>query len=217
MARVSYNSAPRQSVSLTSRLTFDAIRTSWELGTPTPLAAATRASILDLVERFDSIYSRFRHDSIVMRIANAVSGGTFSCPADAVPMFELYDRLYGATNGAVDPLVGRDLELLGYDCDYRLTPDDATIAATVAQRPVWCRDVQRQANSLTTRRPLVIDVGAVGKGPKVSSASVSTKSRLASWRVPAAHPRASTMQSDTSGRRPHSNDRHGSRRRMWRA
>lgn len=66
-------------------------------------------------------------------------------------MFELYDRLYGATNGAVDPLVGRDLELLGYECNYRLRRDDETIAATVAQRPVWCRDVQRQANSITTQ------------------------------------------------------------------
>ncbi|MBD8555201.1 hypothetical protein IFT84_11860 [Rhizobium sp. CFBP 8762] len=27
--------------------------------------------------------------------------------------------------------------------------------------------MQRQDNSITTRRPLVIDVGAVGKGPKV--------------------------------------------------
>ncbi len=149
---------------MTSRLTFDAIGTSWEIDTPAPLAASTRAHILDLVERFDSIYSRFRHDSIVTRIANAADGGTFSFPAQAVPMFELYDRLHDATDGAVDPLVGRDLELLGYGSDYALVPDDEGIAATAAQRPVWRRDVQRQTNTITTRKPLVIDVGAVGKG-----------------------------------------------------
>ncbi|WP_250958278.1 FAD:protein FMN transferase [Rhizobium sp. CG5] len=33
-----------------------------------------------------------------------------------------------------------------------------------AQRPVWHRDVQREVNSITTQRPLVIDIGAVGKG-----------------------------------------------------
>ncbi|MVA12169.1 FAD:protein FMN transferase [Agrobacterium vitis] len=149
---------------LTSSFKFDAIGTSWEINTAAPLAAVTRAQILDLVERFDSLYSRFRHDSIVMRIAKAADGGTFSFPADAHPMFDLYDRLHDATDGAVDPLVGRDLELLGYDGDYALVPDDAGIAATAAHRPAWRRDVQRQTNTITTRKPLVVDVGAVGKG-----------------------------------------------------
>ncbi len=149
---------------LASSFKFDAIGMSWEIDTPAPLVAETRAHILDLVERFDSIYSRFRHDSIVTRIANAAEGGRFSFPADAAPMFDLYDRLHDATAGAVDPLVGRDLELLGYDRDYMLVPDDEAIAATEAQRPIWSRDVQREVNSITTQRPLVIDVGAVGKG-----------------------------------------------------
>lgn len=129
---------------LTSSFKFDAIGTSWEINTAAPLAAVTRAQILDLVERFDSLYSRFRHDSIVTRIAKAADGGTFGFPADAAPMFDLYDRLHDATDGAVDPLVGRDLELLGYDGDYALVPDHEGIAATVAHRPVWSRDVQRE-------------------------------------------------------------------------
>ncbi len=107
---------------LTSSFMFDAIGTSWEINTPAPLTAVTRAHVLDLMERFDSIYSRFLYDSIVTRIAKAPQGGTFSFPADARPMFDLYDRLYDATDGAVDPLVGRDLELLGYDSDYALVP-----------------------------------------------------------------------------------------------
>lgn len=155
--------APGDSV-LTSSFEFDAIGTFWEINTPAPLAAVTRAQILDLVERFDSIYSRFRHDSVVTRIAKAPQGGTFSFPADARPMFDLYDRLHDAADGAVDPLVGRDLELLGYDGDYALVPDHEGIATTLAHRPVWHRDVQREGNTITTRGPLVVDVGAVGKG-----------------------------------------------------
>ena len=55
-------------------------------------------------------------------------------------MFDLYDRLVAATNGAVDPLVGRQLELLGYDPAYSLTPapdSDRPLAApgrTIALR-----------------------------------------------------------------------------------
>lgn len=149
---------------LTSSFKFDAIGTSWEINTPAPLGSVTRAQILDLVERFDSIYSRFRRDSVVTRIAKAADGGTFSFPADARPIFDLYDRLHDATDGAFDPLVGRDLELYGYDRDYTLVPDDEGIAATTAHRPVWRRDVQREGNTITTRGPLVVDVSAVGKG-----------------------------------------------------
>lgn len=149
---------------LTCSFKFDAIGTSWEINTAAPLGAVTRAQTLDLVERFDSLYSRFRHDSIVTRIAKAADGGAFSFPADAGPMFDLYDRLHDATEGAVDPLVGRDLEHLGYGGDYALVPDHEGITATVAHRPVWHRDVQREGNTITTRRPLVVDVGAVGKG-----------------------------------------------------
>jgi thiamine biosynthesis lipoprotein len=156
---------------LTSSFKFDAIGTSWEIDTPAPLAEVTRAHVLDLVERFDSIYSRFRHDSIVTRIASAADGGTFSFPVDAVPMFDLYDRLHDATGGAVDPLVGRDLELLGYDPDYTLVPDGVGITAMAARRPVWSRDVKRKGNAITTGRPLVIDFGAVGKGRLVDQLS----------------------------------------------
>jgi thiamine biosynthesis lipoprotein len=147
-----------------SSFQFDAIGTSWEIDTPAPLPAETGAEVVDLVERFDSIYSRFRHDSIVTQIANADDGGRFSFPSDAGPIFDLYDRLHDATDGAVDPLVGRDLELLGYDREYALVPHDEGIAAMAARRPVWSRDVERKGNAITTGRPLVIDVGAVGKG-----------------------------------------------------
>jgi len=148
----------------TSRFQFDAIGTSWQIDTPVPLGAEVRDRVLDLVERFDAVYSRFRQDSMVKRIAEASRGGTFRFPSDAVVVFDLYDRLHAATDGAVDPLVGRDLELLGYDSDYSLVPDGNAIASTAIERPVWCRDLKREGSTITTRRPLVIDVGAVGKG-----------------------------------------------------
>jgi thiamine biosynthesis lipoprotein len=148
----------------TSRFEFDAIGTSWQIDTPVSLGAEVRDRVLDLVERFDAVYSRFRQDSMVKRIAEASRGGTFRFPSDAVVMFDLYDRLHAATDGAVDPLVGRDLELLGYDSDYSLAPAEKAIASTAIQSPIWCRDLQREGMTITTRRPLVVDVGAVGKG-----------------------------------------------------
>jgi thiamine biosynthesis lipoprotein len=143
------------------RFKFDAIGTSWEIDTPVPLGAQIEQHILELVERFDRVYSRFREDSIVTRIAAATEGGTFSFPDDAVPMFDLYDRLHAATDGAIDPLMGRDLELLGYDRTYSLVPHQTEGGRL---RPAWRRDIVRDGSTLSTLGPLVIDLGAVGMG-----------------------------------------------------
>jgi FAD:protein FMN transferase len=143
---------------------FDAIGTSWEIETSVPLEMPTRQRILDRVERFDATYSRFRLDSLVSRIASSPVGGRFTFPEDATALFDLYNRLHACTQGAVDPLVGRDLELLGYDRTYSLMPDVAGLRSHALARPRWSKDIRRDGGALVTERPLVIDVGGAGKG-----------------------------------------------------
>jgi thiamine biosynthesis lipoprotein len=146
------------------RFTFDAIGTAWEIETPSPLEMSARRRILERIEQFDVTYSRFRPDSLVSRIASTRDGGCFTFPEDAVALFDLYDRLHACTEGAVDPLIGRDLELLGYDRTYSLTLDMAGLQSHSRDRPRWSKDVRRAGRTLITRSPLVIDVGAAGKG-----------------------------------------------------
>jgi FAD:protein FMN transferase len=147
------------------RFTFEAIGTQWEIETDRPLGPRLQRTILERIDHFDITYSRFRPDSLVSRIAAAPDGGRFDFPDDSIALFDLYDRLHGATGGAVDPLVGRDLELLGYDQSYSLAPASERARGKEARaRPSWSRDVIRDGASLVTRRPLVIDVGAAGKG-----------------------------------------------------
>lgn len=141
---------------------FTAIGTGWQLDTDHPLTDGLRIEIAELCADFDRAWSRFRTDSTVAEIASAADGGRFEFPARDLPLLDLYDRLFAATDGAVDPLVGRDLELLGYDARYTLTPDRAGLADRVPD--VWTRDVRRDGNAFVTARPLVIDVGAAGKG-----------------------------------------------------
>jgi FAD:protein FMN transferase len=154
----------RPQVEEMSGFAFDAIGTSWTIETPLPVAAPTRKRLLERIERFDGTYSRFRPDSLVSRIAASPEGGCFTFPEDAITLFGLYDRLHASTEGAVDPLVGRDLELLGYDETYSLTPDAVGLRSHALARPRWSKDVQCDGASVVTRRPLVIDVGAAGKG-----------------------------------------------------
>jgi hypothetical protein len=88
-------------------LAFDAVGTRWKIETNAQVSAGTREQILECVRRFDATYSRFRPDSLVAQIAAAPTGGRFEFPEDATTLFDLYDRLAAATEGAVDPLVGR--------------------------------------------------------------------------------------------------------------
>jgi thiamine biosynthesis lipoprotein len=144
---------------------FEAIGAHWEIESHEPLGSQLQHHILERIEHFGATYSRFRPDSLVSRVAGAADGGCFNFPDDSIALFDLYDRLHGVTDGAVDPLVGRDLELLGYDRTYSLTPAAELIREAHARgRPTWSNDIVRDGTSLVTRRPLVIDVGAAGKG-----------------------------------------------------
>ncbi len=142
---------------------FAAIGTDWQIDTERPMPEALRHRICALAEEFDHVWSRFRTDSLITRIAHTEGGGRFEFPARDVALLDLYDRLVAATAGGVDPLVGRDLELLGYDARYSLVRDDADIAGR-RRRDSWARDIRREQATITTDRPVVIDVGAAGKG-----------------------------------------------------
>ncbi|WP_328469025.1 FAD:protein FMN transferase [Actinoplanes sp. NBC_00393] len=142
---------------------FTAIGTAWEIDSGRLLSEELRQEICALAEDFDQVWSRFRGDSLVTEIAHAEGGGRFRFPARDAALFELYDRLVAATGGAVDPLVGRDLELLGYDARYSLTPDESALSGR-RRRDSWLGDIRRDGTTIITDHPVVIDVGAAGKG-----------------------------------------------------
>ncbi|HEX3678700.1 MAG TPA: hypothetical protein VHU90_03175, partial [Galbitalea sp.] len=57
------------------------------------------------------------------------------------------------------PLVGGRLENLGYDRDYTLRPHDEAVDV-----PVWDDIMRWDGTRLTTTAPVLVDVGAAGKG-----------------------------------------------------
>ena len=138
-------------------LRFSAIGTDWQIDTVLPVGADLEARLHSRIDAFDRTYSRFRADSLVSTVAE--TAGSFRFPDDASRMFDLYDGLFGSTHGAVTPLVGRALEQLGYDARYSLARRGPGMPA-----PDWGDEVSRDGCTLTTRSPVLIDVGAAGKG-----------------------------------------------------
>lgn len=147
-----------------ARVRFDAIGTRWEIDTSEPLDADLLAAVHDRIARFDRDWSRFRADSWVSEVARS-GAGTYALPDDAGPLLDAYDVAAVCTGGAVDPLVGRALEALGYDAAYTLRPwllPGGSADATPA--PSWRTSAHRTAGTLTLDEPALLDVGAGGKG-----------------------------------------------------
>lgn len=136
---------------------FDAVGTRWQIETTRPMSPAQRAVVRQRIEAFDRTWSRFRSDSLVSRLAGGPA--TVEFPAEAEPLIAHYRQLYDGTGGAVTPLIGGTLADLGYDADYRFTPRPAVRAT-----PAWDEAMRWDGPVVTTTMPLVLDVGAAGKG-----------------------------------------------------
>ena len=135
---------------------FEAIGTHWRIDTRDELPPPIADAVTERVARFDRDWSRFRSDS---RIAALATPGRHRLADDAGPLLDFYRELFTATAGRVTPLVGRTLEALGYDAAYRLRP-----AADIPSVPDWGDVIAWDGEYLDVVTPVVLDVGAAGKG-----------------------------------------------------
>lgn len=155
-------------VDLAGTLRFEGIGTQWRVDTPQPLPGSLSSALLARVEQFDRDWSRFRNDSLVAEIARRP--GRHRLPDEAEPLLGLYERLVEASLGTVNPLVGSSLEQLGYGGGLGVGNRAGGRASTGQPGPVatpapdWSSQVHREGRWLTTTQPLVLDVGAAGKG-----------------------------------------------------
>jgi thiamine biosynthesis lipoprotein len=136
---------------------FQGIGTTWDITAAHPLPQSLRTRLVQRVERFDADWSRFRSDSLVAELAR--TPGSYSFPEEASPLGGLYRRLYLLTRGAMTPLVGGSLERLGYDAGYSLR-----VAGPPLPAPAWESVLAWAGTSITASAPVVLDIGAAGKG-----------------------------------------------------
>jgi len=135
---------------------FEAIGTAWQIDTAAPLGSEPAAAVTRRIDDFDAVWSRFRPDSVVSRIA--AEGGTWVLDPDSRELLDLYVALHDVTDGAVTPLVGRTLADLGYDATYSLRS-----VAEPAPVPAWDA-IDWDYPTLVAAEPALLDVGAAGKG-----------------------------------------------------
>ena len=157
--------------SLTQRMPFvtafyRALGTGMVISVDSPIDDKVRSAMESLIEDYEHVLSRFRNDSLIAAIGKAEHGGSFDFPDWCAPLFDLYDALFSATSGAIDPCVGEDLIRLGYDASlsFTVTQDAPEHLGALRGRAVWGRDVTRHGTTLVTHEPVQLDFGACGKG-----------------------------------------------------
>jgi thiamine biosynthesis lipoprotein len=147
---------------------FEGIGTSWQIDIYQQLSTTGESGLLskikNRIEIFDKTYSRFRDDSLIMKMSKQT--GVFLLPADAEPMLSLYDDLYKKTNGLFTPLVGNILSDAGYDAKYSLKQKKELQIA-----PGWDEVFEYKYPNLNIKKPVILDFGAGGKGYLVDLAA----------------------------------------------
>ena len=143
-----------------SDFSFDGIGTRWEISTPEPLTSAVRQLLLDVVEDYDRSYSRFRNDAVIARLGQ--DAGSITLPVGAADLERLFRTLYRLSGGAMTPLIGKSLEQLGYGADYALRPLGGPLPA-----PRWEDALRWDGREISASEPVVLDIGAAGKGQLV--------------------------------------------------
>jgi len=139
---------------------FEAIGTHWKITIQDKISDAKQSDIFKLIMNriavYDKHYSRFRNDSLVAEMSR--HAGEYVLPDDAKPMFDLYEKLYKLTNGSVTPLIGNLLSDAGYDATYSLE------TKTLHMPSKWEDAIEYAFPRLTIKQPVLLDVGAAGKG-----------------------------------------------------
>ena len=135
---------------------FDALGTSWSIETAKELSNDMRELISQRIELYDKTYSRFREDSLARQLRIP---GTYEFPSDSSELFDTYQKLYDITHGRMTPLIGSMLEDVGYDEKYSLQPKSAVRSIPSFEALGWDGNT-----TVTIAEPIVLDVGAAGKG-----------------------------------------------------
>jgi thiamine biosynthesis lipoprotein len=146
---------------MSSTFEFKAIGTSWKIDIYQDINETEKENlskkIIHRIDGFDSVYSRFRKDSLVTEISEVA--GVYKFPDDSEKLFSLYQELNVITNGLFTPLIGNVLHDAGYDAEYSLTEKDS-----LKTPPKFNEVLEFNFPNLIVKEPVRLDFGAAGKG-----------------------------------------------------
>jgi len=152
---------------LVAAASWPAIGTTIDLRVADGDLTAARTAVEREVGLFDAACSRFRDDSELNRL-NRSAGRPFQASEPLAAAVRAALTAAAQTDGAVDPTIGRALELAGYDRDFELLPPPSGTQTraqppTLTARAAW-RRVRVDPDGRVVAPPgTVIDLGQAAK------------------------------------------------------
>lgn len=133
------------------------------------------AAVARELDRVDRACSRFRDDSELARV-NAAAGRPTPVSPLLFEALALAQRAAELTDGAVEPTLGRALEVVGYDRDWSLIDDDpgpghAPVAVEIRRRAPRL-ELDRSTRSVRLSAGAALDLGATAKAWAADRAAV---------------------------------------------
>ncbi len=125
---------------------------------------AARRAVVDVLDEVDRTYSRFRADSEISRV-NARSGELVLVSPLLAGAVDVALRASRASDGLVDPTVGRAMRMVGYDDDFaRIAGRTEPLVLRLEPVPGW-QAVRLDPRRLTLRisAGAELDLGSTGK------------------------------------------------------
>lgn len=136
--------------------------TLWKVTILEDLSLETKETLGHEIEKrltdFDNLYSRFKKTSLVYELSQ--KKGTVEAPHDLVAMLRIYQQLYLVSDRKFTPCIGSLMEDIGYDSEYSLLPKKEKRNIPDFEKAIRIID----DTHIELYEPVLLDVGAVGKG-----------------------------------------------------
>lgn len=137
------------------RLNLFALGTPWEIEVD-GLEKKTELTIFDFLDEFENKYSRFKPNSLLNKMST--NPGVYDQSSGIMELWRWYEKVYTWTDGVFTPMIGKNMDEIGYDSIYSLQPK------TVYPLPSWQDVIELEKDKVEIKKSVQLDFGGAGKG-----------------------------------------------------
>lgn len=134
---------------------FNALGTSWLV--QGEVDVRTKKKVLHWLSGFEAKYSRFIPNSYLNQMSK--QPGIYEQGKEIMELWSWYAKMYGWTDGKFTPMIGKNLEEIGYNKEYSFNKEEL-----LSFLPKWDEALGLEIDNVVTKQRIQLDLGGAGKG-----------------------------------------------------
>jgi thiamine biosynthesis lipoprotein len=143
---------------LKMNLEFEALGTKWLIKSSNKPNQNLDIEILKKINDFENTFSRFNNNSLISNLKNII--GVCKVNEDFTEILKIYFEFENLSEGKFTPLIGENLERIGYDRNYSFKQNSQIIDLPRLSEAIEVID----ENTIKLKQKVNLDFGAIGKG-----------------------------------------------------